>query len=192
MSIPSTQMTDTGVHLNAFGYKVIAQVFREALLGPEEPQSLSIKLDFGDCTQVTVDDQEGIMLKYSRLMFPAEFDPAQTLIIENLPKGRYTVQISDNTSLTLSHEQWAKGAPAYLFDYEQFEQLRGTIIDKNILYFHRWRPQNVTYLFLFRKHEQGNNAKDIPEFDPLIEAKEKEIAQLSKPVSHNISIITAE
>ena len=47
------------------------------------------------------------------------------------------------------------------------EKLRREIVWKNELYFHRWRPQNVTYLFLFRKHEQGNNAVDIPKFDQL-------------------------
>ncbi|MGI8603458.1 MAG: SGNH/GDSL hydrolase family protein [Verrucomicrobiales bacterium] len=56
------------------------------------------------------------------------------------------------------------------------EKLRTLILDKNKLFFHRWRPANETYLFGFRKHEQGNNAAEIPLFDPLIEAKEKEIA----------------
>ncbi len=60
------------------------------------------------------------------------------------------------------------------------EKLLTKIIDKNELFFHRWRPQNVTYLFLFRKQEQGNNAKDILAFDPLIAAAEKEIAELKK------------
>ena len=46
--------------------------------------------------------------------------------------------------------------------------LLAKIVEKNQLVFHQWRPQNETYLFLFRKHEQGNNAKDIPAFDPLI------------------------
>jgi lysophospholipase L1-like esterase len=61
----------------------------------------------------------------------------------------------------------------------QLEKLRQTILAKNELYFHRWRPQNVTYLFGFRKHEQGNNAREIPQFDPLVEAREKEIVKLS-------------
>lgn len=56
--------------------------------------------------------------------------------------------------------------------------LRKTIFNKNRLFFHRWRPANETYLFLFRKHEQGNNAKEIPMFDPLIEAEEKKIEEL--------------
>jgi hypothetical protein len=63
------------------------------------------------------------------------------------------------------------------------------IIAKNELYFHRWRPQNVTYLFGFRKHEQGNNAREIPQFDPLVAAKEKEIAELKKPREHVYELV---
>ena len=55
------------------------------------------------------------------------------------------------------------------------ENLRKGIIEKNRLFFHRWRPANETYLYLFRKHEQGNNAKEIPQSDPIIEEREKEI-----------------
>lgn len=54
------------------------------------------------------------------------------------------------------------------------------VLEKNRLFFHRWRPQNETYLFGFRKHEQGNNGVEIPQFDPLIAEKEKEIAGLRK------------
>jgi len=46
--------------------------------------------------------------------------------------------------------------------------VRERINAKNQLFFHRWRPANETYLFLFRKHEQGNNAAEIPRFDPLV------------------------
>lgn len=63
---------------------------------------------------------------------------------------------------------------------DQEAALRSKIVSKNTWFFHRWRPENVTYLFLFRKHEQGNNAVEIPQFDPLIEADEKEIERLKK------------
>ena len=63
-------------------------------------------------------------------------------------------------------------------DSEQAEPVRQAIIAKNRLYFYRWRPQNETYLFGFRKHEQGNNAREIPLFDPLVDEKEQEIATL--------------
>jgi lysophospholipase L1-like esterase len=61
---------------------------------------------------------------------------------------------------------------------ETYESLRRAILAKNELYFHRYRPQNNTYLFLFRKHEQGQNAKEIPLFDPLVAEQEREIARL--------------
>ena len=63
---------------------------------------------------------------------------------------------------------------------EALEPVRQATRNKNELYFHRWRPQNETYLFGFRKHEQGRNAKEITEFDPLIAAAEAEIDKLLK------------
>jgi len=65
----------------------------------------------------------------------------------------------------------------------EIEKLRLAVVEKNRLFFHRWRPANETYLFLFRKHEQGQNAKEIPMFDPLVKAKEREIVQLKEQAS---------
>ncbi len=58
------------------------------------------------------------------------------------------------------------------------EELRRAVVAKDTLFFNRWRPQNETYLFGFRKHEQGQNAKEIPMFDPLIEAADKRVQEL--------------
>jgi len=57
------------------------------------------------------------------------------------------------------------------------EALRHAIIRKNRLYFHRWRPQNITYLFGFRKHEQGQNAPEVARFEELVRDVEDEIAR---------------
>ena len=75
--------------------------------------------------------------------------------------------------------------------YDEYESLRATIVEKNRLYFHRWRPQNETYLFGFRKAEQGKNAVEIPQFDPLVERLEKEIARLRQPVPHTYQLVPA-
>ena len=53
--------------------------------------------------------------------------------------------------------------------------VREQVNAKNQLFFHRWRPANETYLFLFRKHEQGNNAAEIPRFDPLVATAEADV-----------------
>ena len=62
------------------------------------------------------------------------------------------------------------------FGTPQAEALRAVIRRKNKLFFDRSRPQNMAYIFGFRKHEQGRNAIEIPQFDQLVEAQEKIIA----------------
>jgi lysophospholipase L1-like esterase len=51
----------------------------------------------------------------------------------------------------------------------ELDTIRREVLAKDELFFNRWRPQNETYLFGFRKHEQGQNAKEIPMFDLLID-----------------------
>ena len=75
--------------------------------------------------------------------------------------------------------------------HERKEALRAAIIRKNALFFHRWRPANETYLFGFRKREQGQNAVEIPKFDPLIEAAEAEIEKL-KHAPKGASVMPSE
>ena len=64
---------------------------------------------------------------------------------------------------------------------QQEEAIRQRIVEKNMLFFHRWRPQNITYLTGFRKHEQGNNAVEIAQFDPLVTQIEVEINAMKQP-----------
>jgi len=54
------------------------------------------------------------------------------------------------------------------------------ILRKNEFFFHRSRPANMAYIFGFRKREQGKNAVEMPQFDPLIAAEEKKIRELCK------------
>jgi lysophospholipase L1-like esterase len=188
-AVPATQMTDTGVHLNAYGYKVIAEVLG---VPEEDRKSIEINTDIQRVDDKTAKVAIPFTLKYDRVMFPSKVKPTHWLKFTKIPDGRHTLKASDKETLTLSREQWAKGAPVDFIDYEQFEKLRQTIVEKNKLYFYRWRPQNVTYLFLFRKHEQGQNAAEIPQFDPLVEAKEKEIADLSTPRTHTLKLYSAK
>lgn len=62
----------------------------------------------------------------------------------------------------------------------EMNALKKEVMRKDELFFNRWRPQNETYLFGFRKHEQGQNAKEIPMFDPLIEASDLRIQDLKR------------
>ena len=62
----------------------------------------------------------------------------------------------------------------------RYEALRQAIVAKNELFFHRWRPENETYLLGFRKHEQGNNAVEIKQFEPLVAKADEEIETIRK------------
>ena len=54
---------------------------------------------------------------------------------------------------------------------------RDLVRQKNEWFFHFHRPQNETYLFLFRKHEQGNNAAELEQILPTIEKLEGQIKE---------------
>jgi lysophospholipase L1-like esterase len=85
--------------------------------------------------------------------------------------------------------EWAHGAQPekkpepMVLKWDELEPLRKAVVAKNELFFHRWRPQNETYLFGFRKHEQGRNAKEVAELDPLVAKAEDEIEKLRKALT---------
>ena len=110
--------------------------------------------------------------------------------MQGLRAGKFQLKIDGYVIANATANEWAAGKTFDDFsDLHQIEKFQQSIIDKNQLYFYRWRPQNVTYLFGFRKHEQGQNAKEVAEFDKLVAAKEKEIAKLRKPVTRTYELI---
>ena len=114
---------------------------------------------------------------------------SRQLRVRDLPAGRFTLLIDDQPIITAPHDRWAAGVWLTTGpEFEQVETLRQTIVKKNELYFHRWRPQNETYLFGFRKHEQGNNAVEIPPFDPIVVEQENRVAPQRLPVAHRYEL----
>ena len=168
---------------------------------PLRPSAVDATTDLGP--PVAEQRTEVGHLHFIRLMIDGRevactfFDPSGThaginrsFSVKDRPAGRYLLKIDGREAIRADFDGKAmvlvmNGGP----DFDQVERLRKTINEKNRLYFYRWRPQNETYLFGFRKHEQGVNAREIPLFDPLVDAKEKEIAAMRKPVSHVYEIV---
>ena len=124
---------------------------------------------------------------------PVNFDSANDVVVGGLAPGKYELRIDGQPVIRATHHQWAAGIDLRrAAPIDEFEALRQAIIKKNELYFHRWRPANTTYLFGFRKHEQGNNASEIPEFDPLVAESERLIAELRHPKTHRYELIRIE
>jgi putative heme-binding domain-containing protein len=80
-------------------------------------------------------------------------------------------------------ERWAAAVAGELGWLPGKEQpaaagLQKALQRKNELFFHRWRPANHTYIFGFRKREQGRNAVEIEQFDALLEKADAAVAAL--------------
>jgi len=184
---PAYPLTDNGMHLTAFGYWATSHNLLNEL-GTATGRSLET---------IELEGQASVRVRQKFLPgppVPPEADGAARqgdcfVRARNLKPGKYTLLIDGKAVYTADAETWMKpGGFGVLVptgpSLEQAEQLRQAIVAKNRLYFYRWRPENETYLFGFRKHEQGQNAREIPQFDPLIAEKEKEIAKLRVPVPH--------
>ncbi len=186
-------LTDDGLHLTGAGYWRSAFALEQALGLPE--RHWRIDLDKKTVTEGVQLGKTGFTDAMLPLAAPPEDEPARPtpagriLRYLHLAPGRYTVAIDKQAVATTTAEGWANGVTlTHGPDFDQAEQLRQAIVAKNRLYFYRWRPANETYLFGFRKQEQGQNAIEIPKFDQLIVEKEKEIARLRVPTPHIFSI----
>jgi len=202
------QLTDNGIHPNAAGYWSCAERVAEQLIGPTDAKdggNWRVEIDAsGDVKQSQGTRLDQIQIQPGRVRFrvrdqhlPApRFGQiarhARRLKITGLPAGKYVLNIDGQPVARGSAAEWSQSrtlddGPEFM----QVEQLRRAIVAKNLNYFHRWRPQNVTYLFGFRKHEQGQNAKEVAEFDGLVRDAETRIRELKKPRNHSYEIVAS-
>jgi lysophospholipase L1-like esterase len=189
---PGQSLTDNGLHLRARGYLKLSKVFQDRLgwTGARPQVELTAAGKVLRQAGLRIENLRGIAtgglefdLRLDRLPLPEVGAPSGLrLRVEGLPTGTWKLVADGTTCAAAPAETWREGVDVTKTpDAVQFEQLRKAIVEKNQLYFHRWRPQNETYLFGFRKHEQGNNAREVPMFEPLVETQEAAIAKLRVP-----------
>jgi len=199
-------LTDDGLHLTAAGYWRTALALERALGLPERRWEVEVhaagrKPPSARGTRVDKVETDPVRFQAEDVRLPGAPAPAdgarpmpaaeRTLRVAGLREGKYTLFIDGKPTLTDAADRWAKGViepEAAGPELDQADKLRQAIVAKNRLYFYRWRPANETYLFGFRKGEQGQNAVEIPKFDPLVEEKEKEIAKLRMPAPHTYEL----
>jgi hypothetical protein len=198
-------LTDNGVHLTPWGYWRSAPLLERGLGLPAS--RWSIRMSDDSKTAHTLSGLKVDKISHEPLRFEATDDilplplapsdgapskphqPERLLRVQKLPAGQHTLLIDGKEVLTATAEEWARGVTLGRGpEFDQAEKLRQAIVAKNTLYFHRWRPQNDTYLFGFRKGEQGRNSVEIPQFDPLVAKQEVEITRLRVPVSHTYEL----
>ena len=201
--------TDNGIHPTPFGFWQLALFFeRELGLYPGQPRmgigadgsirDGSMGLAASDLkrseTSLTFKAKDEFMLPALR---PGNFgeeitNPGLLMQVSGLKPGTYSLKVDGQVAAVFNEKQWSEGqhvmhGPAM----EQVEELRKAIVKKNELFFYRWRPQNRTYLFGFRKYEQGQNAREIPMFDPLISEQEEKIWNLTELKTRSYELAAA-
>lgn len=163
------KLTDDGVLLNSAGYQILGQALAGELKLPPAADELSVDLSG---TLKTIDAT-------------LPLTPGRKITAKGLAPGAYQLKIDGVPVAQATADQWASGVVIHTGPpFDRAEKLRRAIVEKDELFFHGYRPQNETYLRGFRKHEQGQNAVEIPQFVPLVESKEKQIDALKKPVKY--------
>lgn len=213
LPVGQLSLTENGVHYGDRGYWVLATAIATRLVGPGSRWSVKVDINEQQAAsrgvsvgKKTMTDEhvafEAVSARLPRPKPPPTFDGQvrldrlsgpgrlRLLTVVGLKPGSYRLMVDGKILQVTTSEKLAAGIDlTSSWEQAQVTQLRNLIIAKNKLYFHRYRPQNETYLFLFRKHEQGNNAVEISQFDPLVEAAEMKIAALKKPRSHRFELV---
>ena len=104
--------------------------------------------------------------------------------IHHSPYGYWSAALAIERDLGLPARHWTQqphgveitGGPAA----EQAETFRRLAVAKNVQFFNQWRPANETYIFGFRRNEQGQNAREMPMFDKPIADLDAEMAKVRR------------
>ena len=201
----ATVWSDNGMHWTQQGYACVGPVLAERLTGVAVQRPV---VDIDEATMTIVgrggEVREAQWSGTPRRLTQFQFRPAtvsQFPLTVNLRTAMTTTRKlsatstdTNGTQVSLLQCDVVEGERVSFMDQQNAaaEHLRQLTIRKNELYFHRWRPQNVTYLFGFRKHEQGNNAVEIAMFDPLIHELEEQILTARQPQWVTITFNAAE
>ena len=190
-------VTTNGIHLSPYGYWRAAGAIERGLGLPFRGWTIQVDASQGgsNVEGVKVSDVKtgdtGLSFRTEGERLPPPPAPSaghgQTLPgsqrivrVTGLPPGRYVLKADGTPLMTGTERQWATGIEISRDDpmSGRAEALREAAAAKNVQFFNKWRPQNETYIFGFRKHEQGRNAAEMPQFDPHIAEKEAEMAKL--------------
>jgi hypothetical protein len=187
-------ITTNGIHVNEFGYEHLASHIAFDL-GLHDDNRIGIGFD----EQWQLVGQHGCTVgAVVRVDNGVKFDltptrPAMVFVVVRAGAAKSSIVIRAGGRVFQPDWTTTEKNTTYSFSHHpvgvDYGTLRRAIVEKNRLYFQRWRPQNVTYIELFRKHEQGRFTEEAAVYDRLITEKEREIAELRKPITRTYELI---
>jgi hypothetical protein len=193
------ELAENGMHLTDSGYASAALLFRQRLMGlPALLPTVGIDAEKRTVTAIGAEIQkvewtaDGSAVTFSLLQtqltpipVALQVSGARLAMPDSQPAVPPAGTPADPLVPTVAAADGMARLAGSTLPYERLKEL---IRNKNELYFHRWRPQNITYLFGFRKHEQGNNAADIARFDPFVRDLEGKIHAAQLPPAQTVRV----
>lgn len=195
-----SQLTTNGIHLNAFGYWAVSNLLFNQLMGKKadelEPWRLRIDAKTGIVTADGV-ELSGFSMSGQYFSFqvkeesrpslppPTELtiadqlsDFRDTLFIENLDPGEYSLMVDGKLVVTATDEEWAKGVPIDASPaHEDAEDYRAAVIDKNTQFIYSWKALNQVHIVGERRNSSSGRSlpQELIEFNKLTRQKDKSL-----------------
>jgi len=197
------KFTSNGIHLSPLGYWAVSRILSAHLIeGSAEPWKLTIdaQTKSGEASGVELSEiqQDGQKLTFSVRETSAASPPPpsggetsspcshfrDTLAIQNLEPGQYTLSIEGTKTATANHTEWARGviidaSPAHL----ETEEFRARVNDKNLQFLYNWKALNQVHIVGERR--RSPSGKSLPEeqlkFNELAEQEESKLREVREP-----------
>jgi lysophospholipase L1-like esterase len=174
---------------------VLVSPIRHENLGPPLPNPANHNKDLGKYVEVMRSVAEARGHRFVDLFGTLAGDAetaakSKTRLTENgihlSPYGYWRAAVAIEKELGLRPRPWEQksggveitGGPGA----EQAEKFRELAVAKNVQFFNQWRPENETYIFGFRRNEQGQNAREMPMFDKPIAEIEAAMAKVRQTI----------
>ncbi len=196
----NSQFTTNGIHLNRFGYWTVSQLIYKHLMAmiskTPKPWTLRIDAKTGAVQSQGVElsrfNLEGQQFSFdvkeeSSPSLPPPMDPnlpasllgyRDTLVIENLDPGEYSLMVDGKPVATATHEEWAKGIPIVASPaHQEAEAYRAEVIDKNTQWVYSWKALNQVHIVGERRNSASGRAlpQEVIEFNKLTKKKDEEL-----------------
>lgn len=193
-------LTSNGLHFTSHGYQVLARRIADGLRLPKsilnvtEKDGKNVKVSEYKSTPESVSfvmtmDRIGSLELLSGQGQEQTLANKLSMKFSSLRSGKYSIYIDGTNVFRTTANQLKSGISlSSSFQQSDVKEAYELTAEKNMMFFHRHRPQNETYLFLFRKHEQGNNAVEVPRFDPIVDELEKKIQKIQNSSSYRVEI----
>ncbi len=192
-----SQFTTNGIHLNELGYWSVSNLIYKQLMAmiSQVPEPWTLRID----AKTGVAQSKGVELsgfrleghnfsfdvaEESRPSLPPPMNPnlptalsgyRDTLVIENLEPGEYTLMVDGAPVATASDEEWAKGVPIDSSPaHRDAENYRAEVIDKNTQFIYSWKALNQVHIVGERRNSASGRAlpQEIIEFNKLTKEKD--------------------